>query len=107
MAIIVVRYWGGTLLGVPGLINAYKTAASLALQITPLVQKQIEVNYALQFDYTRMNEVMMVIKQFNCTVVSQELQLFCTMQLGIPKNRLTEVQYKLNDIQGVELTKIT
>ena len=107
VAIIVVRYWGGTLLGVPGLINAYKTAASLALQITPLVQKQIEVNYALQFDYARMNEVMMVIKQFNCTVVSQELQLFCTMQLGIPKNRLTEVQYKLNDIQGVELTKIT
>lgn len=105
VAIIVVRYWGGTLLGVPGLINAYRTAASLALQITPLVQKQIEVKYTLQFDYTRMNEVMMVIKQFNCSVFTQELQLFCTMQLGIPKNRLAEVQYKLNDIQGVELNK--
>lgn len=107
VAIIVVRYWGGTLLGVPGLINAYRTAASLALQITPLVQKQIEVKYTLQFDYTRMNEVMMVIKQFNCSVIAQELQLFCTMQLGIPKNRLAEVQYKLNDIQGVELNKAT
>ena len=104
--IIVVRYFGGTLLGVPGLINAYKTATALALQTTPIVQKQIEVNYFLHFDYTRMNDVMMVVKQFNCTVLSQASQLFCSMQLGIPKNRLSEVQYKLNNIQGVELTKM-
>ena len=60
MAVIVVRYWGGTLLGVPGLINAYKTATALALQVTPVVQKQIEVNYTIEFDYTQMNDVMMV-----------------------------------------------
>src|SRR5204862_1782591 len=47
--IIVVRYFGGTLLGVPGLINAYKTAASFALQVTPVVQKPILINYRLQF----------------------------------------------------------
>ena len=46
--IIVVRYFGGTLLGVPGLINAYKTAAALALQVTPVVRKPVEVNYTLQ-----------------------------------------------------------
>ena len=56
-AVVVVRYWGGTMLGVPGLINAYKTAAALALQVTPLVEKQIEVNYSIEFDYTQMNEV--------------------------------------------------
>lgn len=55
-AVIVVRYWGGTLLGVPGLINAYKSATALALQVTPVIQKQVEVLYSIEFDYTRMNE---------------------------------------------------
>jgi uncharacterized YigZ family protein len=105
VAIVVVRYWGGTLLGVPGLINAYKTAASHALQVTPIVQKQIEVTYTIHFDYTQMNEIMMLVKQYNCTVLKQEIQLFCNLQLGIPKNRLQDVLYKLNDLQNIELIK--
>jgi uncharacterized YigZ family protein len=104
--VVVVRYWGGTLLGVPGLINAYKTAAALALQVTPIVQKQIEVVYTVQFDYTQMNEIMLVLKQYSCTIIQQELQLFCSIQFGIPKNRLQEVLYKLNDMQNVELNKM-
>lgn len=105
VAIIVVRYFGGTLLGVPGLINAYKTVTSLALQVTPVIQKQIEVNFKIQFDYTRMNEVMMVLKQHNCTVVNQEMQLFCTITAGIPNNRVQEVLYKLKEIPGLDITK--
>src|SRR3954447_14536762 len=58
--VVVVRYFGGTLLGVPGLINAYKTATALALQLTPVTQKQVLVNYRLHFDYTRMNDVMII-----------------------------------------------
>lgn len=104
--IVVVRYFGGTLLGVPGLINAYKTAAALALQTTPIVQKQIEVNYFLHFDYTRMNDVMMVIKQYNCTVIKQEMNLFCDVEIGIPKNRLDEVLYKFKDLHTVEMKKL-
>lgn len=104
--IIVVRYFGGSLLGVPGLINAYKTAAALALQTTPIVQKQIEVNYFLHFDYTRMNDVMMVIKQYNCTVIKQEMNLFCDVEIGIPKNRLDEVLYKFKDLHTVEMKKL-
>jgi putative IMPACT (imprinted ancient) family translation regulator len=102
----VVRYFGGSLLGVPGLINAYKTTASLALQLTPIVQKQVEVTYRLQFDYTIMNDVMMIVKQCNCTIISQEMQLFCVMSVGIPKNRLDEVLYKLKQIRSVEVDKI-
>ena len=104
-AVIVVRYWGGTLLGVPGLINAYKTATALALQVTPVIQKQVEVVHTIEFDYTRMNEVMMIIKQYNCTVISNEMQLFCVMKAGIPKNRLEEVLYKLKDLQNVVVKK--
>jgi len=104
-AVIVVRYWGGTLLGVPGLINAYKTATSLALQVTPVIQKQIEVNYSIEFDYTQMNEVMMVLKQCNCTILSNEMQLFCIIKAGIPKSRLEEVLYRLKDLQLVAVKK--
>lgn len=106
VAIIVVRYWGGTLLGVPGLINAYKTSAALALQVTPVVERQIEVNYAIEFDYTLMNEVMMVMKQFNCKIISNEMQLFCIIKAGIPKNRMEEVLYRLKDLQNVSVKKI-
>src|SRR6185437_17148891 len=73
--LVVVRYFGGTLLGVPGLINAYKTAASLVLQCTPVVQKAVEIEYELQFNYTEINEVMRIIKQFICTVLKNEMQL--------------------------------
>ncbi len=106
IAVIVVRYWGGTMLGVPGLINAYKTATALALQITPVVEKQIEVNYSIEFDYTQMNEVMLIMKQFNCTVHSNEMQLFCNIKAGVPKNRLEEVLYRLKDLQNVSVKKI-
>lgn len=106
VAVIVVRYWGGTLLGVPGLINAYKSAATMAFQVTPIIQKQIEIKYSIEFDYTRMNEVMMILKQYNCTVIKQEMQLFCNITTGVPQNRLDEVLYKLNDLQNVTVQKL-
>ena len=104
-AIIVVRYFGGTLLGVPGLISAYKSAAALVLQTTPVVQKPIEVNYSLQFDYTIMNDVMNIIKQSNCTVLAKDMNLFCRLEIGIQKSRLEEVLYKLGELRGVEMEK--
>lgn len=103
--IVVVRYFGGTLLGVPGLINAYKSAAVLALQMIPVVQRQIEKVYNLHLDYTMMNDVMKICKQYNCSILKQDIQLFCDMQIGIPNNRLDEVLFKLKDIRGVEITQ--
>jgi uncharacterized YigZ family protein len=104
--IIVVRYFGGTLLGVPGLIHAYKTAAALALQVTPVVRKPVEVNYTLQFDYTIVNDVMTIVKQCDCIVLSQEMQLFCRMQIAVPKNSLEEVLYKLKALHSLEIDKV-
>ncbi|MBL0130129.1 MAG: YigZ family protein [Chitinophagaceae bacterium] len=103
--IIVVRYFGGTLLGVPGLIHAYKTVAALALQAGSIIQKLVLINYRLQFDYTQMNEVMKIVKQFDCVVLKQETQLFCSLEMGVPKNRLEEVVNKLKDLRGVEVEK--
>jgi len=103
--VVVVRYFGGTLLGVPGLISAYKSAAALVLQLTPVIQKPVELTYYLQFDYTQMNDVMTISKQFDCLVVKQEMNLFCSLQMGIPKYRLDEVLYKLKDLRGIEVGK--
>ncbi len=104
--VIVVRYFGGTLLGVPGLINAYKSAAAMALQLVPIVQKPVEVLYELQFDYTRMNEVMTVVKQHGCSIIGQETQLFCLLRIGIPKARLEEVLYRLQDMHTVDVRQL-
>jgi uncharacterized YigZ family protein len=104
--IVVVRYFGGTLLGVPGLINAYKTAAALALQVTPVVRKTVELPYEIQFDYTRMNEVMTVIKRFSCTIIQQEMQLFCMLKVGVPKESEQDFLKQVNEIAGVEVKMV-
>ena len=104
--IVVVRYFGGTQLGVPGLIHAYKTTAALALDQTPVVQKPVLIPYRLEFDYTRMNDVMRVIKQFDCLVTQQDNQLFCRLETGIPKNCLQEVLTRLTDIREITLTPV-
>ena len=104
--VIVVRYFGGTLLGVPGLINAYKSAASMALQLTPIIQKPVTERWQLSFDYTRMNDVMRWLKAFNCTVVEQEMQLFCKLVTDIPKNRTKEIRSIFEDMPGLEFNRI-
>jgi uncharacterized YigZ family protein len=105
VAVIVVRYFGGTLLGVPGLINAYRSATAMALQLVPAVQKPVETIYELQFDYTQVNDVMNIVKQYNCSVLKQEMQLFCLLTVGIAKTRQDEVLYKLGELYGVEIRK--
>jgi uncharacterized YigZ family protein len=104
--IVVVRYFGGTLLGVSGLINAYKSAASMVLQVTPPVRKPVMEQYHLQFDYTQMNEVMMIVKQTGCEILKQELQLFCMMNISVPKNKEEDVVWKLKHIRNLEYKKM-
>ena len=106
VAVVVVRYFGGTLLGVPGLINAYKVATSLALQLTPIIRKAVLVQYELQFDYTLMNEVMMVVKRFECVVLQNETQLFCRTLIGIPKEKLEICLQQLKDLYGLTVLEV-
>jgi uncharacterized YigZ family protein len=106
VAIVVVRYFGGTLLGVPGLINAYKMAASMSLQTIPVIQKNVETVYRLQFDYTILNDVMTILKKYNCTILAQDLQLFCEIKTGISKNREEEAMYALKKFKGMEITGV-
>ena len=103
--IIVVRYFEGTLLGVPGLINAYKTSASLVLQLVPVVQKSTEIRYTLEFDYTLMNTVISAIKKCNCSVVQQDLQLFCRYTIGVPVSRQSEFIDHMKEFHTIQVTR--
>lgn len=104
--VVVVRYFGGSLLGVPGLINAYKTATSEALHHAEVTEKWIEEKIAIRFDYPSMNDVMQLLKQSDATIYQQDLQLFCEVEAGIPKKVSEEYISKLSEIRGVELKEI-
>jgi uncharacterized YigZ family protein len=99
--IVVVRYFGGTLLGVPGLINAYKTTAAFALQTVPIIQKEIVAIFHLQFDYTQMNEIMKSIKQFRGTIIKNESSLFSIVDVEIPKTEVSAFQHNISRLDGV------
>jgi uncharacterized YigZ family protein len=105
-AIVVVRYFGGTLLGVPGLINAYKTSASFALQSTPVIKKPVMMNYKLQFDYTIMNDVMRILKKHDCVVHRQDMQLFCVLEASVPRSVQELCLLQLKNLKGLELSAL-
>ena len=105
MSFIAVRYFSGTLLGVPGLIQAYKSSAALVLQLVPIIQKPIEVMYEHHFDNTQMNEAMMIVKLAGCRVSAQEKQLFCLLKMGVPKAKLEEVLPRLKEKEKIEIIR--
>ena len=82
--VVVVRYFGGTLLGVPGLIHAYKTATAEALKIADIVEKNIEKTVYLRCEYPHLNDALRIAKQHQAMVVAQDLQLDCQLMLRIP-----------------------
>jgi uncharacterized YigZ family protein len=99
--VVVVRYFGGTLLGVPGLINAYKTATAQALESAPQEEKWIEIVCEITFDYPVMGEVLYLLKQAEATIYKQDLQLFCAVTAGLPKKHYSTYVAKLSEIRGV------
>ena len=83
--IVSVRYFGGTKLGVGGLIAAYKTSAQMALEASTILQKTINVEYKLTFNYDLMNAVMRVVKEKNLNIVSQKLEMDCQYIISVRK----------------------
>ncbi len=104
--IVVVRYFGGQLLGVPGLINAYKTTAVACIEEAEIVEKNIEHIVELSFNYPTMNEVMQVLKQYEVNIIHQEMLLFCKIKIGIPILSKEVCLKKLNQILDLEINEI-
>lgn len=105
--VVVVRYFGGTLLGVPGLINAYKTATAQALDTAPKTEKWIEDIYEISFDYPAMGEVLYLLKQSEATIYKQDLQLFCNILAGIPHKHSDAYVARLSEIRGVSVKALS
>ena len=84
LVVVVVRYFGGTLLGVPGLIQAYKQATVLALQAAPRLEKPILKTVNIQFAYEKMSEVMRLIKRCDAQIVSQQMEMQVSMEVAVP-----------------------
>ncbi|QEC74565.1 IMPACT family protein [Mucilaginibacter ginsenosidivorax] len=101
--VVVVRYFGGTLLGVPGLINAYKVATEEALKLAVIIQKTVNDIYTIKFDYLQMNDVMRIIKDENLLVLEQQFDNDCSIQLSIRKMQVEQVLGKLGKVAGLKV----
>lgn len=101
--IVVVRYFGGTKLGVGGLINAYKTAAALALQNSKVINKTIDVHFELQFDYINMNKVMRIIKENSIKLNSQVMEMDCQLNISIRKKEAVRIKQLFEELRVVKI----
>lgn len=101
--VVVVRYFGGTLLGVPGLINAYKNATLFSLEAATQIEKPILKSLTVAFDYPLLGDVMNLIKQFDAVILHQELTLFCKVSVAVLQNQFPIFQQKMSDIYGVKI----
>ena len=101
--VVSVRYFGGTKLGVGGLINAYKTSAKLALEASEIVEKTINVEFQLSFEYDMMNKVMRIIKEKNLNIVRQDLALRCNYVIAVRKKEASSIFEIFNMLYKVEI----
>ncbi len=101
--VVVVRYFGGTLLGVPGLINAYKSATAEALTVAEVIEKTVNDVYNVSFEFVQMNDVMKVVKEFGLKIRNQTYDNQCTMELEFRKTLTNQVIGKLEKFDGIEV----
>lgn len=101
--IVVVRYFGGTLLGVPGLINAYKSASIESIKSADVVNKTVNDLYEIYFDYLQMNDVMKLIKEENLSIISQNFDNICIIKFEVRKAQLNQVLSKFDKVENVKL----
>ncbi|NCA77790.1 MAG: YigZ family protein [Alphaproteobacteria bacterium] len=101
--VVVTRYFGGTKLGIPGLIHAYRTAAKEALEKAVIVESVMMKEYSVQFEYPLMNEVMRIIKESGCKIIGQTAGDQYEIRFQIRKRQVSFVESKMQRIRGVTL----
>jgi len=104
--VVVVRYFGGTKLGVSGLIHAYKSAAAEALQHARIRIVEIKVHFELDYPYDKTNEVLRLVNEFNVEIVGQDFQEYCRMEGKIDPANLAAFRSKL-ELLKLEVTNQT
>lgn len=104
--IVVVRFFGGTKLGVGGLISAYKTTAQMTLETASIIEKTIDVRFRITFDYKNINKVMRVIKEKKLQVISQKMELNCEIEFSTRKKNEEEITTVFESLFEVSLTQL-
>ncbi len=101
--LIVVRYFGGVLLGTGGLINAYRSASADALNNAEIITNIIEIRYRLKFTYKELNDVMQVVKQENLSVVETVFEVDCQLDFTVRKSESARIFNFFNQMYPVEI----
>ncbi len=101
--VVVVRFFGGTKLGVGGLIAAYRTTAHMALENTTIIEKTIDVHFLISFEYKNMNKVMRVLKEKNIEIVSQQMNLSCEIEIAIRKSNASTIYEIFNSMFEISI----
>ena len=105
--VVVVRYFGGTLLGVSGLINAYRNATRDVLNNADIIEKIIEIQYQINFTYNELNEVMHILKQENFNIVSTDFKENCSLVFSVRKSEAAMAEKIFNDLYKVQFKVFT
>ena len=98
--IVVVRYFGGTKLGVPGLISAYKESAAAVIEAAKVVERTVDTHIKIEFSYIVMNDVMRIIKEEQPKIDEQLFDNLCMMRLSIRKSKADIVEGRLRKVEG-------
>lgn len=104
--IVVIRYYGGVKLGVPGLINAYRTAAKEAISGAPVVTRTVCEVYRVEYPYERMNEVMKILKDEGTTVISTDFGMTCVVEFAIRRNDVNRVLVRFERQNGLSVNHL-
>ena len=101
--ISVIRYFGGTKLGVGGLIHAYRAAAKEAIEAGTIIQRELEETLKITFNYPQLPAIMSLIKTTNAKVLGQDFQLDCKLEICIPLQESEKLKVLLHDIENTEV----
>ena len=101
ISIIVIRYFGGTKLGVGGLITAYKEAAKDAINNATIIEQEVTESLSISFKYETMNSIMGLVKTFDLEIVEQQFDLDCIIKLNCPTRNKLQLEDKLKLIQNI------
>lgn len=104
--VAVARIFGGTKLGVGGLISAYKIAAQMALEASTIIEKTLQQHFLLSFDYKEMNKVMRVIKQHKIKITSQKMETDCVYTIAVRKQEAKQIHSIFSAMQHIAVKKI-
>ena len=101
-----VRYFGGTLLGVGGLITAYKNSTSQVISESIITEKQVLLTHEIHFSFEKLNDVMKLLKQLHCKIIQQQFEVDCSITFTIAKKYNEQCLDKLHHLRDITINEL-